>query len=186
MRLFIAINVLAEIRCSLGSFVEELRVIAPQAKWVRAENLHLTLKFLGETDPAKLERVQTALSTIRTSQPVILDFRGFGFFPTLQRPQVFWAAMNSSANLQALALDIDRTLHAIGFPVEQRPFTAHLTLARFHPSGPLPNLLAAVKHHSSRSFGSLTAHEFHLIESKPKSTGAEYTTVKTFPFVAEN
>jgi 2'-5' RNA ligase len=184
MRLFVAIEIPSEIHDALAVFVREMRGIAPQAKWVRAENLHVTLKFLGETEAPKVKAIESTLGSIRSAQPVTLEFRGLGFFPNDRRPRVFWAGMEASANLKALAADIDHRLHRLGIPLEERPFTPHLTLARFNPPGLPPKLGSAVSNHSSRSFGSLTAREFHLIESKLKSTGAEYTTVKSFPFVA--
>jgi RNA 2',3'-cyclic 3'-phosphodiesterase len=185
VRLFIAIEIPGGIRSALAAFVKELRETAPQAKWVRAENLHVTLKFLGETETAKLAAIQSALGSIRSAPPVTLEFRGLGFFPNERRPRVFWAGMEASTNLKALAEDIDRSMHPLGFPLEERPFAPHLTLARFNLPGLSPNLASAAAQHSSSSFGSLTTREFHLIESKLKSTGAEYTTVQSFRFVAE-
>jgi RNA 2',3'-cyclic 3'-phosphodiesterase len=186
VRLFIAIEFPAEIRNALVSLVSQLRGTAPKAKWVRAENLHVTLKFLGETEAAKLAAIQSAIGSIRSPQPVTLAFRGLGFFPNERRPRVFWAGLEASANLSALAEDIDRSVHSLGFPLEERPFTPHLTLARFNSPSLPPNLASAATQNSSRSFGSFVAREFHLIESKLKSTGAEYTTVQSFRFVAEN
>jgi RNA 2',3'-cyclic 3'-phosphodiesterase len=186
VRLFVAIQIPLEIRIALAGFVTGLRSLAPQAKWVRAENLHVTLKFLGETDPSKLEFVVKTLQAIRSIRPITLEFRGLGFFPNEKRARVFWAGLVSSANLPQLAQDIDRNLHALGFPDEEKPFTAHLTLARFNPPGLPPSLAETVKQHSSRSFRSMTVQEFHLIESKLKSSGAEYTTLQSFPFVSEH
>jgi RNA 2',3'-cyclic 3'-phosphodiesterase len=76
-------------------------------------------------------------------------------------------------------------MRVLGFPLEDRPFTPHLTLARFNPPGLPPNLATAVKQRHACEFGSLVTCEFHLIESKLKSTGAEYTTLKSFPFSTE-
>lgn len=185
MRLFIAIEISPDVWAALASLLKEFRAIAPQVKWVRAENMHITLKFLGETDNSKLTAVQTTLSAIRSSQPVTLDFRGLGFFPNEKRAKVFWAGLKTSANLPSLAAEIDQAMHKLGVPLEDRPFTPHLTLARFQPPGLPPKLAAAAKESASRDFGSLVAHEFHLIESKLKPAGAEYTTVQSFPFVAE-
>ncbi len=185
MRLFIAIEIPGEIRNALAAFLKELQGIAAKAKWVRPENLHVTLKFLGETDGAKLSQIGSALKTIRSPEPVALEFRGLGFFPNEKRPRVFWAGMESSAHLGLLASDIDRSVHPLGFPREEHPFTPHLTLARFHPPGLPPNLGSAVKQHASRGFGSFTVHQFHLIQSKLKATGAEYTTLESFPFTTE-
>lgn len=186
MRLFVAIEIPGEIRGALAAFLKELHAIAPQAKWVRADNLHVTLKFLGEVGPSKLAAVKTALAAIRSPQAVALDFRGLGFFPNEKRPRVFWAGMEASPNLAPLGADIDQALHKLAFPPEERPFTPHLTLARFNPPGLPAPLLAAAQQNQSRSFGSLTTREFHLIESKLKPTGAEYTNLQSFPFVSEN
>jgi 2'-5' RNA ligase len=185
MRLFIAIEISPDVRAALAALLKEFRVIAPQVKWVRPENIHITLKFLGETEISKLAAVQATLSAIRSSQPVTLDFRGLGFFPNDKRAKVFWAGMEASPNLPSFATEIDQTMHKLGFPLEDRPFTPHLTLARFQPPGLPPKLAAAAQDFASREFGSLTAREFHLIESKLKPAGAEYTTLQSFPFVAE-
>jgi 2'-5' RNA ligase len=93
--------------------------------------------------------------------------------------------MEASANLKALAADIEQAVHRLGFPLEGRPFTPHLTVARFQPPGVSPKLLQAIQEKSAQAFGSLRSQEFHLIESKLKPTGAEYTTVQTFRFATE-
>jgi RNA 2',3'-cyclic 3'-phosphodiesterase len=185
VRLFIAIEIPENIRTTFASLLKEFRAIAPQLKWVRAENLHVTLKFLGETESAKVEALQNVLTAIQSSEPVSLEFRGLGFFPNDKLPRVFWAGMEASANLKSLATQVDQATHRLGFPLEERPFTPHLTLARFQLPGIPPKLLQAIKEKSGQPFGSLRTGEFHLIESKLKSTGAEYTTVQTFQFAPE-
>lgn len=185
MRLFIAIGIPDDVRNELVAFLRELRAIAPAAKWVRTENLHVTLKFLGHTEPEKLGAIEQALKALRSPLPVALQVRGLGFFPNEKRPRVFWAGMEASPNLRPLAEDIDRAMNQLGFPPENRPFAPHLTLARFDPPGLPAKLGAAVQQHASVSFGSLRTSTFHLIESKLKPTGAEYTTLQSFPFVTE-
>jgi len=182
VRLFIAIEIPADVRSALASFLQELRAIAPGVKWVRAENLHVTLKFLGHTDEAKLSAIEEVLDKVRSANPVNLEFRGLGFFPSEKRPRVFWADMEASATLKTLASDVDNATHEFGFPLEDRPFTPHLTLARFESPRIPPELSAAIVRNVARDFGSMTTTEFHLIESKLKPTGAEYTTLHTFPF----
>ena len=182
MRLFVAIEIPDDIRAVFGVLIKELRIVQPQAKWVRPENLHLTLKFLGNTEPEKLQAVQTALSSIHSEQSVHLEFRGLGFFPNEKKPRVFWAGLQVSSNLAELAARIDKAMHGLDFPLERRPFVPHLTLARFEPPGASPRLLNVGRLRALDSFGSLTATEFHLIESKLKPAGAEYTTVQTVRF----
>jgi len=122
---------------------------------------------------------------VRSEAPVTLDFRGLGFFPNEKYPRVFWAGMEASANLKGLAADIDRAMEKLGIPREQRPFSPHLTLARFQPPGLPEKLRSAIKESATRDFGALRTNEFHLIESKLKSSGAEYTTLARFRFAAE-
>jgi 2'-5' RNA ligase len=187
VRLFVALQIPVEVREQLARLMGELRQIPGSSgrhspKWVRAENLHVTLKFIGEIPAEKLGIIRETLSTVRADQPVTLDFGGLGFFPTEKHPRVFWAGMSASSNLQQLASAIDKALATIGILMEQRPFAPHLTLARFEPPGVARELQAAIQKHATRTFGSSTAVDFHLIESKLKPTGAEYTTVQSFRF----
>ena len=185
MRLFVAIEIPQDIRAAYAALLKEFRAIGQQTKWVHTENLHVTLKFLGETDAAKLGAARNVLGAIRSEQAVTLEFRGLGFFPNEKRPRVFWAGMEASPNLKTLAAAIDHATHRLGFPLENRPFTPHLTLARFDPPGIPPKLREAIHTRQAQAFGSLATAEFHLIESQLKPTGAEYTTVHTVRFAPE-
>jgi 2'-5' RNA ligase len=184
VRLFVAISLSNELRARFSALLQELRPLAPPTKFVPAENLHLTLKFLGEVPPAKLDEIRSVLSTVRSQQPVTLEFRALAFFPNKRHPKVLWVDAQSTASLKSLAANIDRAMHTLGFPLETRAFTPHLTLARFYKPGIPPKLHVAVKENASRTFGSLTASDFHLIESKLKPSGAEYTILESFPFAA--
>jgi 2'-5' RNA ligase len=183
VRLFVALEIPSAVRKNLAEFLATLRAISSQPRWVRTENLHVTLKFIGEVQAEKLGDIRAALSEVHSDQAVALDFRGAGFFPNEKRPRVFWAGIEASANLVGLAADIDRALEKLGVPPEKRPFSPHLTLARFEPPGLPEKLRAAIQENAKRGFGSVAAKEFHLIESKLKPSGAEYTTLETFPFV---
>jgi len=81
VRLFVALEIPPAVRENLAALIRDLRAIAPQPKWVRAENLHITLKFIGEVADTKLEAIRQALGKVRSEAPVTLDFRGLGFFP---------------------------------------------------------------------------------------------------------
>jgi len=133
--------------------------------------------------PEKLGDIRAALSAVHSNRAVALDFRELGFFPNERRPRVFWSGIEASPNLARLASDIDRALEKPGVPPEKRPFSPHLTLARFEPPGLPDKLRAAIRENAERKFGSVATEEFHLIESKLKPGGAEYTTLETFPFV---
>jgi 2'-5' RNA ligase len=185
VRLFIAIAIPESIRTAFATLLKDFRDLAPQLKWIRPENLHVTLKFLGETDPLKLTPLQNVLSAVRSPEPVNLEFRGLGFFPNEKRPRVFWAGMEASANLKTLAVDVDQAVHKLEFTPEERPYAPHLTLARISLPIIPPKLRQAIGEKSGQTFGSLRAREFHLIESKLKPAGAEYTTLRSFRFAPE-
>lgn len=190
MRLFVALEIPAAVRDNLAAQIKELRdSSAPLAdkrpRWVRPENLHVTLKFIGEVAPDRLDSISRALSAIRSDAPVDLQFRGLGFFPDEKYPRVLWAGLSASANLPMLAVDIDGALKAQGIAPDKRTFTPHLTLARFEPPGLHEKLRAAIQKKSDREFGAFQARGFHLIESKLKLTGAEYASLAAFRFTSE-
>ncbi|MHB8500237.1 MAG: RNA 2',3'-cyclic phosphodiesterase [Candidatus Acidiferrales bacterium] len=190
MRLFVALEIPAAVRDNLAALLKDFRTLSSplsdkRPRWVRPENLHVTLKFIGEVADAKLEGIRGALSMVRSDAPVDLQFRGLGFFPDETHPRVLWAGLNASANLPVLAGDIDRALETQGFAREQRAFTPHLTLARLEPPGLHEKLRATIQKNGERQFGAFPACEFHLIESKLKPSGAEYTSLASFPFTME-
>jgi 2'-5' RNA ligase len=185
VRLFVALEIPTAVRENLAALICELRAIAPQAKWVRVENLHVTLKFIGEVPNTKLEAIRTALASVCSNLPVTLEFQGLGFFPNGKHPRVFWAGIEASANLKALAADIEDAAEEIGIPREKRPFSPHLTLAHFESPKLTDPFRDAVAANAARDIGSLRTNQFHLIESKLKTAGAEYTTLQSFPFAAE-
>jgi RNA 2',3'-cyclic 3'-phosphodiesterase len=189
VRLFVALEIPSAVRDNLAALIGELREVAAQMRgkgprWVRPENLHVTLKFIGEAAPEKLDAIRGALAKVWSASPVDIQCRGLGFFPNEKRPQVLWAGLDVSSNLPQLASDVDRALEAVGFAREKRAFTPHLTLARFDAPRLTEELRAAINNASSRELGSFVAREFHLIESKTKSSGAEYTRIASFPFTA--
>jgi RNA 2',3'-cyclic 3'-phosphodiesterase len=191
LRLFVALQIPDSIRNDYVALIDDLRRLDGKAspkkpKWVRPENLHVTLKFIGHTDPGKLDAICTVLSNVHSPQEVRLHFRNIGFFPNAKRPRVVWGGMESSQNLASLAHDVDQQIATLGFPAEERVFTPHLTLARLDPPRISPELQIAIEKHATRAFGELQTSEFHLIESKLKPTGAEYTTLQSFSFVSKD
>ena len=149
---------------------------------MRPENLHVTLKFLGEVAESNVDPVRSSLAEMRSGSAVALEFLGLGFFPNEKHPRVFWAGMEASPNLKTLAGDIEAAMEKLGIPREKREFSPHLTLARFERPRLPEALLKLIADNQQRMFGSLRTNEFHLIQSKLKPAGAEYTTVANFRF----
>jgi 2'-5' RNA ligase len=190
VRLFVALEVPSAVRENLATLVQDLRAIDSSVsinnvRWVRAENLHVTLKFIGHMEDTKLDVLQSALSEVHSKQRVELLFRGLGFFPNEKRARVFWTGIEGSPNLSQLAGDIDARLEKLKIPRETKAFTPHLTLARLDPPGVSETLRGAIRENSRREFGALRANEFHLIESKTRPSGAEYTRLSSFSFAPQ-
>src|SRR5271157_5034376 len=127
MRLFVALDIDAAIRERVAAFRDEMRALAPGVRWVGPETFHVTLQFLGETQ--KIEEIKRALAHVKAA-PVTLTFRAAGFFPTPQRPRVFWVGIESEPELQTLVDDIGTALAPLGFKRDEGPYHPHLTLAR--------------------------------------------------------
>ena len=183
MRLFVAFDLPNAVRNALATLAQRLRPECRAARWVRAESLHLTLKFLGETDPQKLPEIRAALAAIRFAQPVAMDFRVLGFFPNEFKPRILWCGVQATPNLAELAAAVEEALEPLGFARETRAYSPHLTLARLEPNDALENLLPAAGALKSYDFGAARESEFHLFESVLKPSGAQYSKLAAFPFV---
>lgn len=185
MRVFVALDIPEEVRQRIGEFAREMRDRAPQARWVRVDGIHVTLKFIGEVSPERVEEIRRALASVRAPAPVEMDFRDAGFFPDERRPRVFWVGIQASPVLAELAGEIERSLEPLGIARESRPFQPHLTLARFERPSTSGDLRRALAEGGQREFGSAVAREFHLYQSQIGKGGAKYTRLESFPFAPE-
>jgi 2'-5' RNA ligase len=191
MRIFIALDIDDDIRARLEVFRDGVRGFAPEARWVRPESMHLTLKFVGEKPSDTVEEIKKALEGIR-ARTMEISFRGYGFFPTSKAPRVFWVGIAAGPELSVLAKSVDKTTAALGVPEEEHAFSPHLTLARRGGSGAprwrkgdrenpvfqrLQEKLASMP---ELEFGTMTAREFFLYESQLMRGGAQYTKIARF------
>ncbi|HTZ73567.1 MAG TPA: RNA 2',3'-cyclic phosphodiesterase [Candidatus Aquilonibacter sp.] len=187
MRLFVALGIPEETREALADLIARLRKKRPSARWVQPESMHVTLKFIGHTGDENLAAIQEALAQIHSAVPVDLRFRGVGFFPNEKRPRIFWCGVEASPNASEIAGEMDRAVIRFGVEPEKRPFTPHLTLARFKEDGArkpagVAEIVSAARELAAKDFGALRTREFHLFESKTKPSGAEYKRLATFRF----
>jgi 2'-5' RNA ligase len=188
MRLFVALDIDPDIRARIAEFGNHMRPLAPDVRWVDPETFHVTLQFLGETK--KLNEIREALAQVQGA-PIALAFRGAGFFPTPRAPRVFWVGMEADEDLQALVKSIGDVLHPVGFERDKGPFKPHLTLARAGSGRPRPvrdeqaarslqRVRAQVETLPPPEFGTMTAREFYLYESKLSPAGAQYTKLSRY------
>lgn len=192
MRIFIALDIDDAIRQRIQRFMDGVRGFAPDARWVRAESLHVTLKFVGEKPAPAVEEIRKILASVK-SAPITLNFRGTGFFPTAKSARVFWVGVESGPELGQLAEKVDEATAQLRIPREEHAFSPHLTLARAgaksgaprHQRGDRPNRVFArlqekLSEMPTPEFGSMTAREYYLYESKLSPGGAQYTKIERY------
>jgi 2'-5' RNA ligase len=191
MRVFVALDIDDTIRARLEVFLDGVRGFASDARWVRPESMHVTLKFIGEKPSASVNEIKRALGGIRAGAFEI-SFRGYGFFPTPKAPRVFWVGIAAGPELAALAKSVDEAMAELGVPREEHGFSPHLTLARRGASGaprwrqgdaPNPgfqHLREKLTAMPALEFGTMTAREFFLYQSQRMQGGARYTKIAGF------
>ena len=186
MRLFVALEIPPTVRKNLSalqrSVQDKLPVTGTDLRWVRPENFHIALKFIGEASAQELPGVLEALRVVRPEGVVKANCRGLGCSYNARHGGVLWSTMRVSAAMNMLAAQINRRLEHLGFPADQREFLPHLTLARFKHEASLPLVRAVVEENAGREFGSLQPEGFHLIASKLGPGGSQYTDVASFRF----
>jgi 2'-5' RNA ligase len=180
MRLFVAVFPPLEVREVMSDSASRLRV-AGDARWVRPENIHLTLKFLGETSEGKAEETAGSLERVAERHaPLELAPSGFGGFPRMEKARVIWIGANGDVgSLRDLAEDIESTLESLGFERGKRPFSPHFTLGRARRR---PVEIEVEREAGTREaeIPAFEAKEIHLVKSETKKEGAIYTPLKTF------
>ena len=180
MRLFTGIDLPTTIVETLEALLNHLRPTA-KIKWSLPANLHITTRFIGEWPEQRLPELQTALAKLPTHEPIPIQIRNLGYYPNPHSPRVFWAGIEASPDLAALAAETDIALDPLGLAPEGRPFNPHLTLARIKDRAPLTALREAVAALPSLDFGSFTADRFFLYHSRQGPAGSVYTKLAEFP-----
>jgi RNA 2',3'-cyclic 3'-phosphodiesterase len=132
MRTFIAVEVPEDAKKNIGEYIESLNSLIPGIKWVAPENLHFTVKFLGEIEEAKFVEVRQCVEAVsREFGPFSMGLSGIGFFPGRERPRVVWIGADGGADiLLDLFHELERCLEKIGFDLDDKPFSPHLTIGR--------------------------------------------------------
>jgi RNA 2',3'-cyclic 3'-phosphodiesterase len=192
MRLFVGLDISEDIRTRIATFVDGFRKVAPDIRFINPDNFHVTLKFIGET--TKLAEITRVLAQI-SSPAFDVTFGGTGFFPNERQPRIFWAGIQAPPELRRLASSIDTALQPLGFEAEKGPYTPHLTLARSGSGRPRPTpkdkpnmkftrLQSYLASKAQPEFGTMTAHEFFLYESKTSSSGAQYFKLERYPLTS--
>ncbi len=187
LRVFIAVEIPPSIRQAIHSQTESLRAALGRdlVRWVPAENMHLTLKFLGDVSPASVEALTKMLTTeTQTCAPFALTVGGLGSFPTPRRARVIWIGIHAPAALTFLQHGLESAAARLGYEEEARPFSPHLTLGRVRQpvsANDQQKVRVALEKTQIGALGTAEVTAVHLFKSDLKPSGAEYTRLFSAP-----
>jgi len=185
IRAFLAIEPPEDILQAMSRLQEKLkREISGRISWTKPQGQHLTLKFFGDITAEDIKNICAAVENrIVSGSSLNLKIEKMGVFPDARRPQVLWCGVTGDVEkLSVLQKQLDSDFASIGFPREDRPFRAHLTLGRIKESGGLSGISETMAKYSAFTAGEFTCKEFVLIQSKLSPQGAVYTKLAEFPF----
>lgn len=172
LRVFVGIELPESVRQALAAVREDHAA----ARWHEPEHLHLTLNFIGGVEEACVERIAAAM--VDVPSPVFaLSVQGVGYFGTSQRPSVLWAGLAHSVQLHQLQQRLAERLLPLGLPVEDRPYTPHITLARVKPDVPLQTFL---QRHARLSIPAFLVEHISLFLSSRGEHGVRYQVIERF------
>jgi 2'-5' RNA ligase len=186
-RVFVAIELPASVRRKLTEHIDRLRdsVAEARASWVREENLHLTLKFLGDTSVTSVEKLSaTADIAASNVEPFEIVVEGCGAFPPKGQPRVLWVGIEDpSRQLALLHMALEDECAKVGFSREERPFHPHLTIARIRKPHDSRHL-AAIHNEVGFEPATVRAAELTVIRSELRSEGSRHTVISQHSFLS--
>jgi len=181
IRCFIAIKLPQEIRTQIESYIDDLNRYTKMVRWVKPDNLHLTIKFLGEIEPEKVEQIKSTLERVKGfTSPFDLQIIESGCFPGRKRPRVFWLGFDKSGvtYLSEIQSWLEDQLNQVGFEKENRKFLPHLTIGRVRGVDNYSDLYSYIDNHPFKG-KTFLVNKIYLIRSYLKPTGAVYRDLGT-------
>jgi len=180
-RLFIAIKILPDEHFLRLFYALQKDLKKDNIKWVNPENLHLTLKFLGETDDDKIEIIKSVLEKISgDKEPFWVTFSKTGIFGSSYKPKVIWFGMNDQNQINELGNKVRLGLDEAGFPIDRQNFVPHLTVGRIRNISYKKSFQETIDKYKDAPLQKIFVKEFYLFESVLMPKGAKYIILKTF------
>lgn len=184
IRAFLAIEPPEDILQAMSRLQEKLkREVSGRISWTRPEGWHLTLKFFGDVSMEDVEKISSAVQNrVASGLSLNLKLEKLGVFPDARRPRVLWCGTAGDVSqLSVLQKQLDTDFDALGFPNEDRPFRAHVTLARMKDPRGVTGLGEALAKHGAFAAGEFVCRELVLFQSRLTPQGAIYTKLAVFP-----
>ena len=180
MRTFIAVGISSEVRERIARIQAEFRKGDPDVKWVKPENVHITLKFLGEVSedklPAVIEKTRLAVTRISNFRVHLSEL---GSFPNLKSPRVVWVGVSEGKEeLRNLNKKIEENLSYLGFAKEKREFSVHLTIGRVRSPRGKEKLVKKIEEMESSDVGEFSVDKVLVMESQLSSRGPTYRIIE--------
>lgn len=180
MRAFVAVKISDAAREEVARLQEKLKMAGADVKWVEPENLHLTLKFLGETGEDRIGRLRQELQAVLQARASFtFTLEGLGAFPRPEQARVVWVGTGEGKErLIELAREVEEICSRSGFPAEQRPFSPHLTIGRVRSGKLLPELAQQIQALPFRASSPTPADRVVLFRSTLSPRGPVYTPLR--------
>lgn len=183
MRLFLAINLEPALREAIVDATAPLRDVAPDVAWVREPQIHLTLKFLGEQPPERVDEIATAMRAVAIRHRTMeLELGGIGAFPAFRRARVIWMGIEPEPRLELLHHDVEVACEGLGFELDGRAYRPHLTLGRVKGRPTEDEMRALARAAKRVNFrGASSVETVDLMASELAPGGSRYTRLDAAP-----
>jgi len=180
IRTFIAIHIPELVKESISELQKSLKDVDARISWTRIDNMHITLKFLGDVDITRIERIGTVLEgALRDFKKFKVAIEGVGVFPDTRRPRVLWVSgVSENHLLEDMAAKIELALKELGFEAEKRKFTIHLTIGRVKEYTNIDKITSKLMENKEFRGGSFDVTEVILMQSELNPSGSIYTPLK--------
>ena len=183
IRCFVALNLPPELKGRLAELEARLKEARADVSWVKPENIHLTLKFLGGVEETRIPLIKRAIQEgLHGDGPLVLSLAGLGVFPNPRSPRVIWVGVEGDTErMEKLQKRLEQALEEVGFPREARSFSPHMTLGRMRSRQGTAGLMELVERLGEYRAGSIQAESIELMRSQLHPAGAIYTILESFP-----
>ncbi len=165
----------------IASILSSLKALGGDLKPVEGENIHLTLKFLGNVSASRLAEVKSSLKQL-AFPGFTAEIKGAGAFPNLKHMNIIWVGVNEGwTQVEQIYEQVEKLLSNLGIRRENRPFSPHITIARVRSGRKRDEIANFLQHLSDESFGTITVDKVRLKQSILSSSGPKYSTLLEVP-----